>query len=129
MNVVSHGIDLVACSRIERVWQAHGDAFLERIFTPAERIYCLACGTPAVRLAGRFAVKEAVFKALGTGWRGGMRWTDVETLPDGLGRPQTRVSGETAQTAQSRAIAEFLVSISHAGDWAMASAIGVAKAL
>lgn len=127
MNVLGHGVDLVAIARIERIWRDHGEHFLARIYTPAERAYCLDCKTPAIRLSGRFAAKEAVLKVLGTGWRGGIEWTDIETLPDPLGRPVVRLTGESARIAAERGIAEILVSISHAGDYAMASAIGVAR--
>lgn len=127
MNVLAHGVDLVAIARIERIWRDHGEHFLTRIYTPAERAYCLDCKTPATRLAGRFAAKEAVLKVLGTGWRGGIEWTDIETLPDPLGRPIVKLTGESARIAAERGIADILVSISHAGDYAMASAIGVAR--
>jgi len=127
MRIVSHGVDIVESARIERIWKHHGDAFLSRIYTPAERQYCLDCRTPAVRLAGRFAAKEAVLKALGTGWRGRIAWTDVETLPDQLGRPCVRLDGETARLAARQGIDEFLISISHASGLAIASAIGVSR--
>ncbi len=127
MNVLAHGVDLVAIARIERIWRDHGEHFLTRIYTPAERDYCLDCKTPAIRLSGRFAAKEAVLKVLGTGWRGGIEWTDIETLPDPLGRPVVTLTGESARTAAERGIADILVSISHAGDYAMASAIGVSR--
>lgn len=81
---------------------------------------------PVIRLAGRFAAKEAVMKALGTGWRGGMKWTDIETLPDELGKPVVHLHGEAAQLAATQGIQQILMSISHAGDYAIASAIGVA---
>ena len=66
-TILAHGIDLVHCPRIARVWQAHGDRFLARVYTPAERAYCLDCKDPLPRLAGRFAAKEAVLKMFGTG--------------------------------------------------------------
>lgn len=127
-TVVSHGVDLVLCRRIEQMWREHGERFLNRVFTPAEQKYCLDCRTPALRLSGRFAVKEAVLKALGTGWRGGMEFSQIETLPDSLGRPIVRLYGQTAGRARELGIADFLVSISHAGDYAQASAIGVGRA-
>ena len=125
MQIVTHGIDIVRCDRIERVWKDHGEHFLNRIYTPAERDYCLDCKTVAVRLSGRFAAKEAVLKALGTGWRGEIRWTDIETLPDPLGRPVVALHGATAALAQRQGITRILMSISHTADHAVASAIGV----
>jgi holo-[acyl-carrier protein] synthase len=125
MDVIGHGIDLVACSRIERIWQDHGETFLQRIFTRAERAYCLQHRTPVVRLSGRFAAKEAVFKALGTGWRGGLEWTDVETLADPLGKPIVRLARQTAELAARLEIGVMLMSISHTAEYAVASALAL----
>ncbi|MFH1747848.1 MAG: holo-ACP synthase [Planctomycetota bacterium] len=127
MNIIAHGIDIVRCERIEHMWRDHADRFLDRVYTPAEQQYCLNCKTQAVRLAGRFAVKEAVMKVLGTGWRGGIRWTDIETLPDPLGKPLLTLHGESAKLAQSLGIERILISISHTQDHAIASAIAIAK--
>lgn len=124
MSALVHGVDLVHTPRIERIWQQHAEHFLQRIFTAKERNYCLAAREPVTRLAGRFAVKEAVMKALGTGWRGGIEWTDIETLPDTMGRPVLTLSGQTAELAASLGVSRWIVSISHAGEYAMASAIG-----
>jgi holo-[acyl-carrier protein] synthase len=124
-QIVAHGVDLVRCDRIERLLQHHGDRFLTRVFTPAEIRYCLACRTPSIRLAGRFAVKEAVFKALGSGWRGNLRWTDVETLADPLGKPIVTLRGGASQVAVSQGISIMLVSISHTREHAIASVIAI----
>jgi holo-[acyl-carrier protein] synthase len=123
MQIVAHGVDLVQCSRIGAIWKRHGDHFLNRVYTAAERAYCLDGKHADVRLAGRFAVKEAVLKALGTGWRGGIEWTDIETLPDPLGKPLVTLRGETLKIAQRLGITRVLISISHAGEYALASAI------
>lgn len=123
-RVLVHGVDLVHLPRIERIWREHGDHFLRRIYTAAEREYCLDGRVQVQRLAGRFAVKEAVMKALGTGWRGGIEWTDIETIADPLGKPVVSLHGQTAQAARDRGITHWLVSISHAGEYALASAIG-----
>ncbi|MBL8879231.1 MAG: holo-ACP synthase [Phycisphaerales bacterium] len=125
MSAIAHGVDIVQISRIQRAWKQHGDSFIERIYTPAERAYCMDIRMPVIRFAGRFAAKEAVMKALGTGWRGGMHWTDIETLPDELGKPLVRLHGEAAGLATNLGIRDLLMSISHAGDYAIASAIGV----
>ena len=123
MQIIAHGIDIVRCDRIERVWRDHAERFVDRVYTAAERDYCLNCKTPVVRLAGRFAAKEAVLKTLGTGWRGGILWTDIETLPDPLGKPLVTLHGETAKLAESLGIDHILLSISHTRDHAIASAI------
>lgn len=124
MTVLAHGVDLVRLDRIERLWHDHGERFLARVYTPAERAFCLEIPNPVTRLAGRFAVKEAVFKLLGTGWRGGIEWIDIETLPDELGRPVVTLRGKSADLAARQGISRILVSISHTGELALASAIG-----
>jgi len=126
MSVISHGIDIVQCSRIQSVCDRHGDAFLRRVYTPAEIQYCRDAKKSAERFAGRWAVKEAVLKALGTGWRGGIEFVDIETLPDGYGKPHCTLSGKTAHLAKSLGIARMLVSISHTSEYAVGSAIAVA---
>ena len=127
MPVIAQGIDIVVCERVERVWRDHGKRFLDRVYTPAEQEYCVNCKTPAVRLAGRFAAKEAVLKALGTGWRGGIEFRDIETLPDPLGKPLVTLHHKTAELARSLGIEQILISISHAGDYAIASAIALGR--
>lgn len=128
MSVVAHGVDLVSIARIERIWREHGERFLSRVFTDAERVYCLDCKEPATRLAGRFAVKEAVMKALGTGWRGGVEWTDIETLADALGKPVTSLHGRSGAAAGEMGIDRVLVSISHSDGFALASAVCTGRA-
>jgi holo-[acyl-carrier protein] synthase len=125
MRIIAQGIDIVVCERIERVWRDHGEGFLKRVYTPAERDYCINSKIPVVRLAGRWAAKEAVLKALGTGWRAGIEFRDIETLPDPLGKPLVTLHRKTAQLARTLGIDHILVSISHAGDYAVASAIAV----
>lgn len=128
MQVIGHGVDVVVCERIRRICADHGERFLSRIYTARERDYCLGTRAELVRLAGRFAAKEAVLKVLGTGWRGGIEWTDIEVLPDPLGRPLVTLHGHTAKLAESLGIRTVLVSISHAGDYAVASAIALGDA-
>ncbi len=125
MNIVSQGIDIVVCARIEHIWRQHTTSFLNRIYTPAEQDYCVNCKRPVERLAGRWAAKEAVLKALGTGWRAGIEFRDIETLPDPLGKPLVTLHNKTADLARTLGIDHILMSISHAGEYAVASAIAV----
>ncbi|MBU3728738.1 MAG: holo-[acyl-carrier-protein] synthase [Phycisphaerales bacterium] len=121
----AHGIDLVEVSRIDRMLSDHGERFLERVFTVHERGDCDA--TPsrrAERLAARFAVKEAALKALGTGWRSGIAWTDVETRLEPSGAPVLHLHGRARELAAEQGLARWMVSISHAGGLATASVIG-----
>ncbi len=126
---IAHGVDLVHLPRIARAWGEHRERFLQRIYTAAEQTYCLECKDPVPRLAGRFAAKEAVMKLLGTGWTGGVEFTDIETLPDPAGRPVVTLQGVSAKIAAALGIRQILISISHSGEYAIASAIGVGPAV
>jgi len=126
-RILGHGIDLIECRRIEELAERHGERFLRRVFTEAELKYCLDRAHRWQHLAGRFAAKEAVLKALGTGWRGQIAWTDVEVTNDPLGRPTVRLDGHSRELAAQRGITEILVSITHTGRLAQASAIAVGE--
>ena len=121
---ISHGIDLVEVVRVEQMIERHGLDGMGRIYTDAEIEYARQFKkNPAERLAGRYAVKEAVLKAMGTGLRGGINMTDIETTNNDLGRPVVTVSGLAKAKAEELGIKDFDISISHAGGIAMASAI------
>jgi holo-[acyl-carrier protein] synthase len=126
--ILGHGIDIVDTARIRRMLDEHGQRFLDRCFTPAEQGHCGQSDKRHIeRLAGRFAVKEAILKVLGTGWRGGIQWTDMEVLPDPLGRPVLTLTGEAAAVAEKNGITRWHVSISHIETHAVGSAIGEGK--
>lgn len=125
MPILGHGIDIVETRRIRELVERHGDHFLFRVFTPNEREY--AAKNPKryfEHLAGRFAAKEAVLKVLGTGWRGGIAWTDIEVLRDPSGQPRVSLTQECARVAESLGIRRWHISISHIETHATASAIG-----
>jgi len=125
MSVVGHGIDLVEVSRITAMVDRHGERFLQRCFTPGERAYAESRKRRDEHLAARFAAKEAVLKALGTGWRSGIAWTDVEVALDPAGAPGVGISGRAGEVARDLGITEWRLSLSHAGGFAMASAIAL----
>jgi holo-[acyl-carrier protein] synthase len=126
MPIVGHGIDIVETSRIRKMHEEHGQRFLDRCFTPAEQNYCARNPKRYFEhLAGRFAAKEAILKVLGTGWRGGIAWTDMEILPEPSGQPRLVLSGESLRIATEQGIARWHVSISHIETHATASAIGL----
>ena len=126
MPILGHGIDIVETARIRRSVEEHGQRFLDRVFTPGEQRYCAASPKRYFEhLAGRFAAKEAVLKVLGTGWRGGIAWTDVEVTKEPSGQPKIVLTGECARIAGERGISRWHVSISHIETHATASAIGL----
>jgi holo-[acyl-carrier protein] synthase len=109
--------------------ETHGEHFLDRVYTPAEQRYC-AAGSKRYfeHLAGRFAAKEAVLKVLGTGWRGGIAWTDIEVVKEPSGQPRIVLTGECQRIADSIGICRWHISISHIETHATASAIGLRAA-
>ena len=121
MNIIGHGIDLVEIERIDRMLQEHGDRFLARCFTEAEARYSLDRRRRAEHLAGRFAAKEAILKAFGTGWRDGIAWVDMEIINLPSGQPQVRLCGRCQELAHEMGIDGWWISISHTDCHAMAS--------
>ena len=115
------GVDLIEIARVERILTHYGDRFLERVFTPAEILYCRA--RPA-ELAARFAAKEAVAKALGVGVRmiarDGINWQDAEIIGDARGKPLIRLYGRAAERAEQLGLTEWAVSLSHTREHAIA---------
>jgi holo-[acyl-carrier protein] synthase len=122
--IVGIGVDIVDIGRIGEVIERHGTHFLKRAFTDAEIAYCRGHKNPAPHFAARFAAKEAVFKAFGTGWRGGLAWNEIEVSRDSLGRPRIRLTGKCAAKARELGITELLITLSHCDCHAVAYAVG-----
>ncbi len=127
MEIVAHGIDLVDCPRIEEMVQRHGNRFVERVFTAAERAYARVNKNEIEKLAGRFAAKEAILKLMGTGWRGKIAWTDIEVINNAAGQPEVTLSGEVKKIADGLGIKHISVSITHTANFAIASAVALAQ--
>ncbi len=126
MPIVSLGLDLVEIARFERALERRGERLLERLFTPGERAYCeQRPARRAVHYAGRFAVKEAVMKALGTGWARGVRWRDIEVARAPGRAPELLLHGKTRAHAERREIERFHLTITH--DAGIAAAVVVAE--
>src|SRR4051794_38112137 len=120
--LIGHGIDIIETARIKRSVEEHGEHFLDRVFTRAEQAYCARSAKRRFEhLAGRFAAKEAVLKVLGTGWRGGIAWTDIEIVSQTSGQPSVRLTGECERIAHDLGITQWHVSISHIETHATAS--------
>ena len=124
MEIVAHGVDLVEIARIEAMLAQHGERFTTRCFTDGEQAYSEVAGRArAERYAARFACKEAVLKALGTGWREGISWRHIEVRRSPSGQPQVVLSGRCAELADEMGIGHWFVSLSHTAGSAMASVI------
>jgi holo-[acyl-carrier protein] synthase len=123
--IVGIGTDIVEIERIRSMIERHGDHFLLRCFTPVEIEYAQRHRDSAVRFAGRWAAKEAVVKVLGTGFVQGITFHDVEIIALHPGQPTVKLSGEAGQIAMDLKIAEVKLTISHAREYATATAIGL----
>ena len=122
--ILGHGIDLCGVPRIRRMLADHGDRFLDRTFTKAEVAYARRRKKGFEEtLAGRFAAKEAVMKALGTGWREGVKFKGIEILKRPSGKPYVVLHGTTAEKARALGVTAWHVTITHTEDLAIASAI------
>jgi len=125
-GLVGIGVDVVEIDRLKCAAERIGERFLNRIFTPSERCYCDAKRDRFARYAARFAAKEAVFKAMGTGLAGA-RWTDVEVGRKTGGYPTVQLHGNAAILASEKGICKVLISLSHDRTRAMAFALAVRK--
>jgi holo-[acyl-carrier protein] synthase len=121
--IVGLGVDIAEVARVKAAIERRGQAFLRRVFTPAEIEYCEQFKNKFERYAGRFAAKEAAMKALGTGWRAGVRWVDLEVVRETSGRPTLEISGEAARIAKRLGVKRIVLSITHTETQALAQVI------
>ncbi|MGO8791224.1 MAG: holo-ACP synthase [Terriglobia bacterium] len=121
--ILGTGVDIAETSRIERGLERHGERFSKRIFTAAEIAYCEKFKNRAERYATRFAAKEAAFKALGTGWREGIRWVEVEVVHQPSGKPELVLTGRAQEIARELQITRISVSLSHSDRYVVALVI------
>jgi holo-[acyl-carrier protein] synthase len=117
------GVDIAEVDRVRGAIERHGEVFLRRIYTPKEREYCEQFKNKYERYAGRFAAKEAAMKALGTGWRRGVRWVDFEVVRDKGGRPTIKLDGEAQKIANELGVKRIALSITHTAAQALAQVI------
>lgn len=129
MQIVGIGTDIIECPRIGKMIETHGELFLRRVYTEREIRYCQAKKHAIEHFAGRWAAKEAILKAIGTGRSHGIAWTHVEVRNGRDGRPQVRVCGAARERARLRGIGDILISISHCRTYATAYAIALGRAV
>ncbi len=124
MTPLGLGIDLVEVGRIRDLLTKHGERFKERTFTAGEIAYCDSCADPAMHYAARFAAKEAVAKAIGTGlWAQGVDWKDIEVMREASGKPKLFLHGGAKVHADQQGVTSLLISLTHTKDLAMAQVI------
>ena len=118
------GVDILEISRMERAATRH-PSFLSRVFTEEERVYCESCARPFEHYAARFAAREAVLKALGTGFSAGIGIKDVSVGKDQRGRPVAILCGRAAEVAREQGIQEVALSLSRTHEVAVANAVAM----
>jgi holo-[acyl-carrier protein] synthase len=121
--IVGLGTDLAEVDRIREAIERHGRRFIERVFTPGEIAYVERKANKYERYAARFAAKEAGMKAIGTGWRRGVRWQDFEVSNLPSGKPTLIFHGVAAEFAKHMSVASISLSITHTAIQAMAVVI------
>ncbi len=115
------GIDMIAIPRVRKVLDRHGQRFLQRVYTPEEAAFCRG---RVPELAVRFAAKEAVMKALGTGAHG-VGWREIEVLPNRRGKPLLYLYGRARERAERIGLRALDVSLTHEREFAIAAVVGV----
>lgn len=127
-RVIGTGVDLVENERIRRLIEKWGPRFKDRVFLPTEQTYCDDKASPWLYYAGRFAVKEAVSKAFGTGIGPSLGWVDVEVVRDPeSGAPSVRLSEHGKELARRQGVRNVLISLSHTHHFAVAHALLVGQ--
>src|SRR5258708_29200978 len=117
--IIGMGIDVEDVERVRGAMERQGERFLRRIFTEKERAYCEQFKDKYERYAGRFAVKEAAMKALGTGWSRGVRWVDIEVLRLKGKRPTLELKGEARKIADKLCVKNIAFSINYTTKYLM----------
>ncbi|MEO8597867.1 MAG: holo-[acyl-carrier-protein] synthase [Candidatus Solibacter sp.] len=121
--IVGTGVDLAEVPRIQASIERFGDRFIQRIYTPAEIAYVERKANKYERYAARFAAKEAGMKAIGTGWRRGVRWQDFEVTNLPSGKPTLRLHGVAAKYAAKLGVKNVSLSLTHTAELGMAHVI------
>jgi holo-[acyl-carrier protein] synthase len=121
--IIGTGVDIVEIARFRDVMERLKDRFIFRVFTPEEQRFCLAHRDPVPHFAVRFAAKEALFKALGTGWARGVTWLDVEVLRERQDAPAMLLHGEAERLSASKGAQKVHLSLSHTDQSAVATVI------
>lgn len=122
--ILGLGNDIIEIARIAASIEEFGEKFYQKLFTEKEIAYCLSHKKPEMRFAGRFAAKEALSKALGTGFDEKLHWHDLEILNNEVGRPEVFLSKDLQKTVGQTAL---LITISHCNTYAIATAIWTKK--
>ena len=125
MHIIGIGTDIIECLRIAQMIERHGELFITRVYTDHEIAYCSGRKAATQHYAGRWAAKEAVLKALGTGWRRGISWRDIEVRNQSSGAPTVALRGGAREVLEQAGIQRIHLIISHCRSHAIAYAVAV----
>ena len=125
MGILGLGTQVMECARVRQLLDEHADAFLKQVYTDREVRYCNGKKQTTEQYTALWAAKEAVFRALGTTWKRGMSWTDVEVVSDNGGPPHAVVSGATRELMAARGVNHVLLTMAFCRSFATATAVAV----
>lgn len=127
MSVFGIGTDITSCDRIQKMIEKHGEYFVSRVYSDWETLYCRGRKESAESFTGRWCAKEAILKAIGTGWVRGIAWRDMEVRTHSSGAPYLLLGGGVLDVVNQCGISEIFVSISHCRTYATAMAVAVCE--
>jgi len=125
MDIVGLGTQVLECARVRKLIEKHEEAFLKQVYTLREVRHCNGKAQTTEQFTAIWAAKEAVFRSLGTSWKRGMSWTDVEIVCENGGGPRVLVSGATVELMRNRGAGAVLLTMAHCRNFATATAIAV----
>lgn len=128
MDILGLGTQVMECTRVRKLIDRHGEAFLQQVYTAREAAFCNARAHATEHFTAIWAAKEAVFRSLGTTWRRGMDWREVEVVCENGGGPQVVVCGATAELMATRAAGTILLTMAHCRLFATATCIAIRAA-
>ena len=125
MEIVGLGTQVMDCARLRKLIDQHGETFLKQVYTEREVAYCNSKKQTTENFAALWSAKEAVFRALGTTWKRGMNWADIEVIHDNGAPPRVVVVGPTAELLAARGVSQVMLSTAFCREFATATARAV----
>lgn len=125
MEIVGLGSQVMECARVRKLIEQHGEVFLKQVYTDREVQFCNGKSRTTEQFTALWAAKEAVFRALGTTWKRGMNWNDVEVQCEATGAQHVVVSGATAELMAARGVSQIMLTTAFCREFATATGIAV----
>lgn len=125
MDIVGLGTQILECARVRKLIDRHGEVFLQQVYTAREIRHCNSRSQSTEHFTAVWAAKEAVFRSLGTTWKRGMNWNDVEIICDSASGPRVLVSGATGELLAIRHVADLILTMAHCRSFATATALAL----